>query len=107
MNFVVALYAAILFFVLSPNVLLRLPPKGSIKVVAAVHAVVFGLVLFFTGELVWHMSMGMMPMKKEGFKEGASCTKQCNTSSPYYPTCVDNGGTMKCCTDSTGKSCLV
>jgi len=71
MNFVVALYAAILFFVLSPNVLLRLPPKGSTKVVAAVHAVVFGLVLFFTGELVWHMSMGMMPMKKEGFKEGA------------------------------------
>ena len=67
MNFAVALYAAILFFVLSPNVLLRLPPKGSTKVVAAVHAVVFGLVLLFTCKFVWQMSMGMMPMKKEGF----------------------------------------
>jgi len=66
MNFVVALYAAILFFILSPNVLLRLPPKGSTKVVAAVHAVVFGLILLFTCKFVWKMSMGMMPMKKEG-----------------------------------------
>lgn len=65
MNFVVALYAAILFFVLSPNVLLRLPPKGSTMVVAAVHAVVFGLVLLFTCKFVWQMSMGgMMPVKE-------------------------------------------
>ena len=70
MNFVVALYAAILFFVLSPNVLLRLPKKGSVKVVAAVHAVVFGLVLFFTNGLVSQLHMMLMnslaPSKKEG-----------------------------------------
>ena len=70
MNFVLAVYAAVLFFVLSPNVLLRLPPKGSTIVVAAVHAVVFGLVLLLTGKFVWQMSMTMMPVKKEGFHEG-------------------------------------
>jgi len=66
MNFVVALYAAILFFVLSPNVLLRLPPKGSTMVVAAVHAVVFGVVLLLTCKFVWQMSMGLMMPVKEG-----------------------------------------
>jgi len=80
MNFVVALYAALLFFILTPNVLLRLPAKGSTKVVAAVHAVVFGLVLLLTSKFVWRLSMGMMPLKKEGFSEGVdSCAtdKEC------------------------------
>jgi hypothetical protein len=85
MNFVVALYAALLFFVLSPNVLLRLPKKGSTKVVAAVHAVVFGVLLFFTTGLVSQLHMMMMnslaPSKKEGI-----VGNQCNSSNP----CGDN-----------------
>ena len=72
MNFVVALYAAILFFVLSPNVLLRLPRKGSTKVVAVVHAVVFGVFLLFTTGLVSQLNMMVMnslaPVKKEGYE---------------------------------------
>ena len=59
MNWVVTVYTAILFFVLTPNVLLRLPPKGKPLVVAAVHAVIFALVYHFTHMLVWKMSMGM------------------------------------------------
>jgi hypothetical protein len=67
MNLVVAIYSAILFFVLSPGVLLRLPPNGSKMTVAAVHAVVFAAVLYFTCGFVWRMSMTMgMPMRREG-----------------------------------------
>jgi hypothetical protein len=40
------LYAAVLFFLLSPGVLLRIPSKGSVMAAAAVHAVVFGVVLY-------------------------------------------------------------
>jgi len=72
MNWAVTVYAAILFFVLTPAVLLRLPPNGSKLTVAAVHAVVFALVFHFTHKLVWQMSMGMgMPMhvRKEGMDE--------------------------------------
>jgi hypothetical protein len=47
-HILMAVYAAILFFVLSPNVLLRLPPKGSTIVVAAVHALVFAVIFHFT-----------------------------------------------------------
>ena len=88
MNFVVALYAAILFFILSPNVLLRLPKKGSVKVVAAVHAVVFGLVLFFTCRFVWQMSMGgMTPTIKEGAR-GDQCVE--NSTCEGGELCVEN-----------------
>ena len=40
-----AIFVAVLFFVLTPGVLVTLPPKGSKLVVAATHAVVFAVVL--------------------------------------------------------------
>jgi len=73
MNWVVTLYSALLFFVLTPNVLLRLPTKGSVRVVALVHALVFALIFHFTHKLVWQASVSMsLPSahavaKKEGF----------------------------------------
>jgi hypothetical protein len=71
MNWAVTIYAAILFFVLTPSVLLRLPPNGSKLTVAAVHALVFAVVFHFTHKLVWQLSMGMgMPshVRKEGME---------------------------------------
>ena len=43
-----AIYVGILFFVLTPSILLRLPPKGSKYTVAAVHALVFAVLFYFT-----------------------------------------------------------
>ena len=57
MNWIVTAYIAILFFVLTPGVLLSLPPKSSKFVVAATHAVVFALVYHFTHKLVWSASI--------------------------------------------------
>ena len=51
-----ALYAAILFFVLVPGILLRLPAGGSKMVVGATHAAVFGLVWYLTSKMVWRLS---------------------------------------------------
>jgi predicted PurR-regulated permease PerM len=90
MNFVVALYAAILFFILSPNVLLRLPKKGSVNVVAAVHAVVFGLVLFFSCIFVSQLSMmmsNMTPTIKEGITQ---CLENDNSPCEGGEICVEN-----------------
>jgi hypothetical protein len=42
------IYLALLFFVLTPGVLVSLPPGGSKLVVAAVHALVFAVVYHFT-----------------------------------------------------------
>ena len=37
-------FSALLFFVLTPGILLRLPSNGSKYVVASVHALVFGTI---------------------------------------------------------------
>ena len=71
MNLIVAIYSAILFFVLSPGVLLRLPSNGSKFTVAGVHAIVFAVVLYFTAGFVWRfsMSMGTPFYRKEGMED--------------------------------------
>jgi hypothetical protein len=46
-------FVAVLFFVLTPGVLVRLPPNGSKMAVAAVHALVFALVYQLTHKMVW------------------------------------------------------
>jgi len=48
-----AVFVALLFFVLTPGVLLSLPPGGSKLMVAVTHAVVFGLVYHLTHKAVW------------------------------------------------------
>lgn len=48
-------YAALLFLVLTPGVVLALPPGGSLLMQAATHAVVFAIVLTLT-----HKAAGRM-----------------------------------------------
>ena len=38
---------AVLFFVLSPNILLRLPKNGSKYLVAFIHSIIFAILLHF------------------------------------------------------------
>ena len=45
-------FVAALFFLLTPGVLVSLPPGSSHRVQAAVHAVVFAVVLGFSWKLV-------------------------------------------------------
>jgi hypothetical protein len=47
-----ALYAAVLFYALTPGVLLSLPPGGSHMTVALTHAAVFGLVFALSSKYV-------------------------------------------------------
>jgi hypothetical protein len=56
MNWIMFLYAALLFFLLTPGILLTLPPKGKKLTVAAVHALVFGLVWAFTHNMVMRIA---------------------------------------------------
>lgn len=57
MNWFVTVYAALLFFLLTPAVLLRLPPNGNKYLVALVHGLVFALIFHFTHKAVWQFSM--------------------------------------------------
>ena len=59
MNWFNVLYLAVLFFVLTPGVLVSLPPGGSKLSVAAFHAVVFAVVYHFTHKMVWRLTSGL------------------------------------------------
>jgi len=58
MNLVMFIFAAVLFFILTPGILLSLPPGGSKTVVALTHAIVFGLVFTLSHNML--MSLGGM-----------------------------------------------
>lgn len=60
MNIFMALYAFVLFFLLTPGILLSLPPRGSKIVVALTHALVFAVVWHFTSKLVWRATSGLL-----------------------------------------------
>ena len=70
MNWLVALYLALLFFLLSPNVLVRLPPNGNKMTVAATHALIFAVIVYLTCNMVWKLSMRM------GIYEGMATATQ-------------------------------
>ena len=72
MNLAVTIYSAILFFIITPNILVRLPPKSSKYIVAATHAVIFALILHFTCKMVWKATSNMF----EGFYEGIGPRKK-------------------------------
>jgi hypothetical protein len=65
MHWIFSLYVAFLFFILTPAILVRLPPKAGKFTVAGFHAVVFALILHFTGKTVHNFSKSI-----EGFQEG-------------------------------------
>jgi hypothetical protein len=80
MGIVMFVYAFLLFFVLTPGILLSLPPKGSKIVVALTHAFVFALVWHFTCKTVWRSTKGlfegMYGMSPGPMKEGYGCDKK-------------------------------
>ena len=53
------LFTTVLFYVLSPGILLSIPPNGSKHVKAIVHGVVFALAYHFTHKAVWRMVSSM------------------------------------------------
>jgi hypothetical protein len=60
MDIMMFIYAAVLFFVLTPGTLVYLPPRASRTVVALTHAVVFAFVWSFTNQAVFSATRGIM-----------------------------------------------
>jgi hypothetical protein len=53
-----SLFTAVLFFVLTPGILLSLPPNASFVQKAMFHAIVFAVVYHFTHKLAWKAMYG-------------------------------------------------
>jgi hypothetical protein len=66
-------FVVILFVLLTPGVLLRLPPRGSLLTAALVHGIMFTIVLYFSHKLVWDLTRGNHMMGMGMGRCGASC----------------------------------
>ena len=53
-----SVYVALLFVLLTPGVLLRLPPRGSLLTAALVHGIVFAVVFHFSHKFIWKVAYG-------------------------------------------------
>jgi len=60
-----SIFVAIVFFILTPGILLYLPSKGSIKVVALVHALIFSFIVSISYNMI--DSLDSNNIKKEKF----------------------------------------
>lgn len=58
MNLMMALYFAVLFYLLTPGVLVSLPQGASLQTVRMTHAAVFAAVVLLTKGFVWKMVGG-------------------------------------------------
>ena len=79
MNWLLVVYTVLLFVVLTPAILLRLPPNGNKWTVALVHGLVFALVYHFTHHFVARLGAGF-----EGF--GGS-TEECSEEDKKAKKC--------------------
>lgn len=53
-----SVFAALLFLLLTPGVVVTLPPRSSKLVTALTHAAIFGLVWHLTHKTAWHYLSG-------------------------------------------------
>ena len=86
MSIAMFIYAFLLFFVLTPGVLLSLPPKGSKMVVAGVHALVFAIVWQITHKMVWKATSGLFEsMSKYNTEDRIYSSYDCNKNPSMCP----------------------
>ena len=94
-------YLAALFFVLTPGILLTLPTGGSKTVVAATHAVVFVVLVYFTLGFFENMEYDY-DESEEGFQYNAYFARNIGPVR-YTPPPPRRGGRGASC--SVGNQC--
>jgi len=94
------LFSAVLFFALTPGVLVSLPPKGKKYTVAAVHALVFAVVWHCTHKAAWYLTEGFYaPAPPQATPHSSSIKKveqiqQCGPSVPVRKVCIMGEDTL-------------
>jgi len=85
-------YVFVLFFILTPGILVSLPPKGSKMVVAATHALVFSLLFCVTCKMVLKFTRGALEgMTPTPATPKATMSNSMNAMTPApYPTYMSN-----------------
>lgn len=81
MSIYLTLYLVALFFVLTPGVLVTLPPKSDKITVAITHAIVFAVIYQLTFNIVKDAVEGFKGGSRSSSDRGNRCTKDSECSS--------------------------
>jgi len=84
MKIITALFAGLLFFLLTPNILVRLPKNGNKFTVAGVHALVFAFVLYFFNIIFHRLVGGIVTLRTEGFSDDKCMDGTNQDDGPYH-----------------------
>lgn len=61
-NYLMSLYVALLFIILTPGVLVRIPKRSSLLIAAIVHGIIFAIIYHLTHKYIWNHTYGMRTM---------------------------------------------
>ena len=61
-HYLMSLYVALLFIILTPGVLVRIPKRSSLLIAAIVHGIIFAIIYHLTHKYVWNHTYGMRTM---------------------------------------------
>lgn len=61
-HYLMSLYVALLFIILTPGVLVRIPKRSSLLIAAIVHGIIFAIIYHLTHNYVWNHTYGMRTM---------------------------------------------
>lgn len=80
-SFLITVFATIIFYFLTPGVILRIPKNGKTWTVAAVHALVFFLVFLVTQYIYGYYSQYKLP-RYEGLDNATTSDPSANDTEP-------------------------
>ena len=61
-HYLMSLYVALLFIILTPGVLVRIPKRSSLLIAAIVHGIIFAIIYHLTHKYIWNHTYGMRTM---------------------------------------------
>jgi len=61
-HYLMSLYVALLFIILTPGVLVRIPKRSSLLIAAIVHSIIFAIIYHLTHKYVWNHTYGIRTM---------------------------------------------
>jgi hypothetical protein len=86
MNIFHFLYVVFLFVLLTPAILVRLPPKGNKWVVALVHGVLFSVILLLTNNFVSTFGKNLEGLSEKNLSDDLMNNTDVSGNSSVSPT---------------------
>jgi hypothetical protein len=88
---ITAIYGALLFILLTPGLIVRIPQRGSLLSASIVHGIIFAILYYSISRIVFNYTKENFTEKSEKYKGNAYCMK-CKSKKDFIGIIVINKG---------------